>query len=458
MNTRTSYPRRNFARRFVRHNIVRRSLALILTVCLCLSASLCFTACSGGLGEPLMELDGQSLTVNMYRLLLSRVKGNLARNGYQVSSDSFWNTVVSSDGTTYDEYCRQLALMDLKEYLAAAVLFDEMGLSLSKAEKDAIDEEIDSLIKERANGSKSTLNSTLSEYGANIDILRAMYTLEAKYAAVLTALYGSDGSQIADSVLQEYLDTNGLCFRQLLIRSYTYVYETDLNGDDIYYVVNENNGKVSNIAYDTIHGNSRTDEFGKTIVDKNGDTVYYTADGRISYDKTAGVRAYVYDQDGNPQTKKYSADQIAAQREDAIEILATAATLGTAGFESLLEEYSDGSREDYIASQDYCFLYATHDNGTDYLNDIADAVSELKVGEATMLDTEYGCHIVMRYTMPADAVTNEAYDEWFTDLVTRVADQLFEAKIAPYVARITVDDDVYASVSSIREVGINFYY
>lgn len=434
-----------------------RLAALLLCAALMTAASLPLTACSRGLGDTLITLDGQTMTVNMYRLLLSRAKGNLARSGFQVSSDSFWGTVISKEGTTYDEYFRQLALRDLKDYLAAAVLFDELGLKLSSAAEKEIDDQISSLIKERAGGSKSSLNGILAEYGANIDVLRAMYVMEAKFAAVRSELYGNDGSKIADSVKQEYLEENAVAFRQLLIRSYTYEYEKDLNGDEIYFLINENNGKVSNVAYDTVHGNTRTDEFGKTIVDKNGDKVYYTSDGRISYDKSAGVRAYVYDKDGNPVTKALSKEELASQREAAKEILTAAATLGQAGFEALLAEYEDYD-ENFIVTEGLCFLYATGDNGYDYLNDIADAVNALKPGEATMLDTEYGCHIVMRVSLPSDAATNKTYEEWFTDLVARVADMLFDAKIAPYHERITVDNDVFASVKSMKEIGTNFYY
>ena len=64
-----------------------------------------------------------------------------------------------------------------------------------------------------------------------------------------------------------------------------------------------------------MNGSPRVDEFGKTIMDANGDTVYYTSGGRIAYDKEKGIKAYAYDTNGNVQTKPYSAEELAAHKE-----------------------------------------------------------------------------------------------------------------------------------------------
>lgn len=433
-----------------------RLLALLLCLALALPAAL--TSCSEKLGKPLLTLEDETMTENMFCLLLSRVKGNLASSGYAVSSDALWETVISSDGTLYDEYIRQATLKEAKEYLVAAVLFEEMGLSLTDSELKKIDDDIQDMIDNRAGGSKSEFNSILSAYGANTDILRALYIMEAKYAAVLSSLYGSDGSKIASNVKQEYLEEHAVCFRQLLIRSFAYVYETDLNGDEIYYLPEENNGKVSNIAYDTVNGSPRVDEFGKTIVDANGDTVYYTSSGRIAYDTEKGVKAYAYDSDGNVQTKSYSAEELAAHKETANEVLSQVLASGPSGFESLLEEYEVSGDEAFIVNNDPCFLYTTGDNGNDYLNDMADTLSGMEVGDAAVMESEYGYHVIMRYTLPSDAASNSAYSDWFQDLASRVVDQLFTAKCAPYVERITVDSEVFAALPSMKDVGVNYYY
>ena len=106
----------------------RRALPALL-LCAALLAAFCagaLTGCaSADLGKPLLKLDGQEISENMVQLLMARVKGNLASNGYSVSKDSFWDQVVSVNGTRYDEYTRQLVLHTAKEYLAGVVLFEE---------------------------------------------------------------------------------------------------------------------------------------------------------------------------------------------------------------------------------------------------------------------------------------------------------------------------------------------
>ena len=298
--------------------IVRRALAVLLCLTLLMGA-VAMTACSRK-GTTLLELDGYTISVNQYQLLLSRVKASLYYAGYSVDSTTFWDMVIDSQGNTYDQYFRNAALNDAKRYLAAAVIFEEEGLVLPQSYKDAIDEDIEEYIRDA--GSKSALNNTLSAYGVNIDMLRDLYELEAKYAYLQAYLYGAEGEKIAANVRHDYLTEYAVCFKQVLIRAFDYVYETDLNGDEIYYKVGENNAKVNNIAYDTVKGNPRLDEFDKTIVDKNGDTIFYLPNGSIAYDTEKGVRSVVYDASGVAKTVKYSAEELAEHKAAAEEMMA----------------------------------------------------------------------------------------------------------------------------------------
>ena len=435
-------------------SLPRRLVAVLLCLTL-LAGAVAMTACSKK-ESTLLELDGHTISVNQYQLLLSRVKASLYYGGYSVNSDTFWDMVIDSDGNTYDQYFRNAALNDAKRYLAAAALFDELGLVLPQSYKDAIEEDIEEYIRDA--GSKSALNNTLSAYGVNVDMLRDLYLLEAKYAYLQTYLYGAEGEKVAANVRYEYLTEHAVAFKQVLIRSFDYVYETDLNGDTVYYKVGENNAKVNNVAYDTINGNPRQDEYGKTILDKNGDTVYYLGNGSIAYDKEKGVRSVVYDESGVAKTVKYSSEKLAEHRAAAEEMLASVAKGDYAAFEALMEEYQVSGDDAFVTDGEYCFLYTTGDNAYDYLNDIADALAESEEGTLRMVTSEYGYNVVMKYPIPEDAVTNSAYEEWFGELTSRVMAKLFHNKCEPYMEKVTVNSESFAALPSMKQVATNFSY
>lgn len=436
-------------------NITARRLLSVLLCFTLLLGSVAMTACSDK-GDTLLELDGHTISANQYQLLLARVKASLAYAGYSVDSTTFWDMIIDSEGNTYDEYFRNAALTDAKRYLAAAVIFDEEGLVLPQSYKDAIDEDIEEYIRDA--GSKSALNSQLSAYGVNVDMLRDLYELEAKYSYVQAYLYGSEGEKIAANVRYEYLTEYAVCFKQVLIRAFDYVYETDLNGDEIYYLVGENNAKVNNIAYDTVNGFTRIDEFGATITDTNGDDVYYLPNGSIAYDKENGVRSVVYDENGVAKTEKYSAEELAEHKNAAEELIFSVEKGDYAAFEALLDEYEISGDDAFVTDGSYCFLYTTGDNDYDYLNDIADVLAESEEGELHMVTSEYGYNVVMKYPMPEDAVTNTEYEDWFEDLTERVTAKLFHTKCTPYMERVAVSSDIFSSLPSMKQIGTNYYY
>ena len=432
----------------------RRILSVILCLALLMGA-VAMTACSKR-GTTLLELNGYTISTNQYQLLLSRVKASLYYAGYSVDSSTFWDMVIDSEGNTYDQYFRNAALNDAKRYLAAAVIFDEEGLVLPQSYKDAIDEDIDEYIRDA--GSKSALNNALSAYGVNVDMLRDLYELEAKYAYLQAHLYGAEGEKIAANVRYDYLTEHAVCFKQVLIRAFDYVYETDNNGDEIYYKVGENNAKINNIAYDTVGGFPRMDEFDKTIVDKNGDAIYYLPNGSIAYDKVNGVRSVVYDANGVAKTVKYSAEELAEHKAAGEEIMASVTKGDYAAFEALLAEYEVSGDDAFVTDSTYCFLYTTGDNDYDYLNDIADVLAESEEGVVRMVSSEYGYNVVMKYPIPQDAVTNAAYEDWFGDLSTRVVAKLFHNKCEPYMERVAVSTEEFANLPSMKQISTNFSY
>ena len=148
--------------------VIRRLLPVILCLTLLVGA-LSLTACSTQ-SPVLLKLDGVEITANQYQFFLSRVKGSLYYTGYNVSSDSFWNMIIDDQNTTYDDYFRNAVLEDARRYVAALTIFEEKGLVLPQSYLDRIDEDMEEFTRDA--GSKSALNSLLSAYGVNADMLR----------------------------------------------------------------------------------------------------------------------------------------------------------------------------------------------------------------------------------------------------------------------------------------------
>ncbi len=441
--------------KFSLHRVLRRTAAVALCLGLLCGSVTALTACSSP--KTVATLGEHELSVNLYQFLLSRIKGTLGQNGYSVNSADFWNTIVDSDGTTYDEFFRQNALSQAREYLAALALFEEKGLTLPQSEYDRIDTVIDEHLA--AVGSKTALNSELASYGVNVNMLREFYIIEAKFGYVKDSIYGQDGSLVSAQVRQEYLEDNAVAFRYVLIRSFDYVYVTDDNGDEVYFLPNENNAKVNNIAYDKENGTVRLDEDGNVIKDDNQENVYYLENGHIAYDKVNGVRARAYDSDGIAMTEKLSSAELSVNKTAAENILATVESGDYAAFEALLAEYEADETDYFETDGTLAFLYTTGDNTSDYLNDIADQLAEVAVGELCNIYTsEYGYNVVMRYPIPSDAVTNSDYEEWFGDLVDRVVSRLFYNECKSYMEQVTIDESALDDLPSMAEVGINYYY
>ena len=433
---------------------IRRALSVLLCMGLLLGA-LGLTACANK-GKPLLTLEDHTISVNQYQFLLSRVKGSLGYAGYNVESSSFWDMIIDENNTTYDTYFKKAALDDARRYLAAMVIFEERGLSLPQTSLDKIDAEIEEYIE--AEGGKTALNSKLSTYGVNVDMLKDLYVMEAKYTYLKDTVYGPKGELLAAEARLAYVKEHGVAFRQVLIRAFDYVYEKDMNGDVIYYLPQENNGKVNNIAYDEKNGEVRLDEFGKPAVDKNGDTIYYLSTGKIAYDKEKGAPAYTYDENGQIVTQKYSPEVLAEHKAAAEEILASVEKGDYPAFESLLEEYQISGDDAFVTDGELGFLYTTGDNSYDYLNDIADALAACDNGELRMISSEYGYNVVMKYKIPDDAITNSAYSDWFGDLTTRVIAKQFHTLCKPYMDQVQLDEEAFAALPSMKEIASNRDY
>ena len=438
-------------------------------LCACLLAilmlGLCCASCASK-GKALITLnkDGYKVqfSVNHYELLLSRWKGalvtnNVTNNGKNAEQDEFYDLKDIFNGTdlqTLSEYYSDMILDNCKNYTAVLWLFDSMELSLSKDEISAIDQRMDEIL-EAYGGSKTKLNALLASYGVNYQLLREMYIMEAKITAVQNELYGAEGSKLGADVKDSFLAENYVHFKQIFLPYFNYVYRTDANGDEIYYV---NESTLSRIAYDTVNGYKSDD------LDDNGDIIYYASAAskdHIAYnkDETVSTRSYVLDAQGNAKTTDMSAEERAAVRLKGNELLESLKNCTVEEFEeAVLKENSDGGSTVYT---DGYYLqknidYAAASTEFAYFSDIISKAETMQAGEIVAITSDNaGYHIIMKYDPTPKAYENAANEVWFKNFTSDLIDKLFLDTCKALYDYMEIHEKVLAQAPSIKELGVN---
>ncbi len=414
----------------------------------------CLAACSENVKDPVLEYGEHKISLSMYEFMLSRMKGTLARNMYDVTPlSSFWDEKHAGSELTNEEYYNQSVLDSCKNYLAALAIFEEEGLSLSASALAEIEEEISFYIDYDGNGSEEKLDAILSKYGADTESLRKIYEVEAKYQAVMSYLYGDDGSQIADSVKEEYYNANYYRFKQILVSNFYYEYEKDEAGNTMYF-----DPESGDPVYDAEAGEYRYDKNGKRIVDSYGVAIRYDKEGNILYDKEKGLPTPTSDEDGNSIKHFYSKEEMEKRAASAQELLSSVQAGGESLFESEMEKWQvyEGAGEYY---PDGYYLSELESTGySDSMLEMLAELKEMKVGEARLIESENGYHIILKYELDRGKYSDNDYAEWFASFNSSLTTKLFVDKCQKMYPDMTVTDILSDKAKSIRSVGSNFDY
>ncbi len=421
----------------------------IVAFLLCILCLLPLLAACGA--ETLMTYGEKTLSVNVYEFLLSRMKGTLAYYGYEVEKESFWNTVADMNGMTYDDYFRETIKDQAINYIVADSLFDEYGLALSADDEAQVDKLLGEYVKKA--GSKTALNEELKEYGVNYDILRDVYILEAKVELLKKHLYGKDGEKISFAEKEEYFNENYVAFRQIFLATYKYVIDEDRFGDQVYYT----DDKHTAIAYDKVNGTTKTNEFGKEVKDILGDPEYYTADGKIAYDRENGVLGYLLNDDGDKVIEDLD-DEAKAELHDKAKAYSAACNGDADFFEEHIEIYDQSDNDGIIYLYSSMGYYAAQNDAVSYFDEIAEKLTDLEVGECTVYQSDYGYHVICKYENEQGAYDKEenedVFELFYDDLISRLFEELCSSK----ASEVDIDDGVFDSAPSLFEVGINTLY
>ena len=422
-------------------------LSLLVAVCLCLAA---FSAC--GEGKAVMTLGDKALSQNVYSLLLSRMKGTLYSYGYDVDNESFWKTIISADGMTYDDYFSISIMEEASRYLISDYLFDEMELELPEECVERVDLLMNAMVKQA--GSKTSLNGILKDFGVNYSILRDTYLLEEKISILKDHLYGEKAEKISAEEKEKYMRENYVAFSQIFLASYYYLVDIDRFGDEVYYT----DEKHTAISYDKEGGETRTDEFGRTITDIFGAPEYFSAEGRIAYDKEGGVKGYVTDEDGSLAVGYYDDERLGELFDRA----ARYAEECNGDYEKFLEyvrlydeSEGEGEMNCLFVSAGY---YGSQGEDMAYLDEIALGLQGMKTGECQAAQSDFGFHIFFKLELDEGAYADESKKETFSDFSANLIEKLFDEECAKYEAMIEIDQDSAESAATMATVGTNLLY
>ncbi len=428
-----------------RNKIFKALICLLLTFLTALSLVSCGSSA-------FMSLDKEELPEDVYKLMLSVQKGNMAYliNYYygDYNSAEFWDTVIDENSTTNDEYYTFAIYNRAKNLISASAMFKEKGLSLSEDVLANIDKEIEDLVKEFGGGDKKALGTVLEAYGITVDTIREYKTLNAKAKALAEYLYGEDGSKIGAGLKDEYLNENYVCFKQILIASYYPVYATDKNGDVIYY---DGSG---NIAYKT---EGATAEMGE-----DGKLVYYKEDGKISYDEESGLPSPVLDENGYQEVADYGREELLKRAELAAELMSLAESEEI--FDALARTYSDD--EASIGSKIYLATnvsYSTINSSYEFFDKVADKLKSMNIGDVSIYQDDLGFHLLLKCELEDGAYAKKDYSPWFNDqngvfdFSDNLENELFNKALGAYHEKISVDEDILNGFT-LRDAVPNYYY
>lgn len=437
-----------------------RSVKRIVALCLiCCILATCFIGCAKK-GKPLLKLGDSEISVNLFELYLSRMKGTLCSADYfgaSAKNDEFWDTIVDAyEKSTYNTVYTEMVLDTAKSYIAALALFEERGLKLPDAYIEDIDSELESLVESIAGGSKTTFNTILAEYGANYDVLREAYIIEAKIDYLRDDLFGADGSKISAPLIEQYYQETYARFKQVFLYTYEYIYETDENGDNIYY------GEDGHVSYDTTK-TQKKDDSGNVVTDAKGDIVYvYTDESgkeRIAYKIKDAKREVVMDSSGNPKTRDFEGDELKLVIEEATLILEQVKEGDTINFDLLVDEYTED--ESYA---DYPDGYYLSKDSYYPAEQVKEALFELEVGQYKMVRSANGIHIIMRYQPEVGAYMLEEYQNLFIANSTGtyifmgdLMSKLLADYVSSYKDQVEVDRTLIEEID-IKRAGINYHY
>jgi len=258
---------------------MRKFLGVALALITLLSSFSLFSCSSDNV---VMSFEGYKVTEDMYRYwVLSWKQYYLNYYSDVEDTEDFW-FAENVQGGTNEEYLTEQTHQRIKYYLIGQALFEKYKLNLSGEEKDEIKNDIDEQIEYY--GSRSSFNSYLEKtYGIDVNVLKSVYTWEAKYNKVYSYLFDSEkGIMTAnDKELEEYYNENYVRVKYVMFfKKVKYAYDedgkkkTDINGRYVFIDLTEKEQadvvEKVNKVYNDVSGGGNIDEYVKNLMPEFG--------------------------------------------------------------------------------------------------------------------------------------------------------------------------------------------
>ena len=444
---------------------MKKKLSVILALLLALV--LLLGACAKH-GKILLKAGDEKISVNVFMLYLSRMKGALAESGADVTSSTYWGQYVSYDHTTTADYYTKQVLDGLKHIAAAMIIYEESGLKLPKETEDEIDAWIDELIKTDGGGSKAKLNEILSAYGANITVLRDAAILEAKLTQLKVNKYGVGGSMLGDAVLEKYYKDTYIRGFQMQLANYYYDHKKDADGIAIRYT-DETYAKIAYLSQSAIDALPEAErakyvraanegKYAEKYGSAYGNEILLYRDGEtevVAYDKENGVIWYT-EEKGERVKVLYTEAEMEARRQRAEEI-AMECKGDLSKFMVYVTEFSDNSDFHANSAPNGMYFSVGTYNTDAIFSGIANTLATMEIGDTCTMTINSSYYVLMRAELDTGAWKNEVNKKWFTTLRGLTLEYMLQQETAKYLDRVAVNEELLEGVD-ITKVASNIIY
>ncbi len=165
--------------------------------------------------------------------------------------------------------------------------------------------------------------------------------------------------------------------------------------------------------------------------------------------KTDENGKYIYDENKNLVTEEFTEEEIAAQKKKAEDVM-TALSSGQE-FDLLMT-----SQNEDIAADAYPNGYY-FTRSSQYVGSVVEAAFELDENEFTMVESEYGIHIIKR--LPLDKKGYEAKEnvDFFSDFESNLRSELFTAYLSSNEKDIKIDEKLISEFDVKSAVSTTIY-